>query len=839
MIKTLKTIAIIIAAILLLSTAAVLTIPFVYKNSIVEKVLDKAKQSVNARVHYSKYSLSLLRTFPNFEASFSNVSFIGIDDFEGDTLFAAKSIEAQIDIMSVFRNEAIEIKTIALQNSLIQLIEKDGKKYNWSIEKQDTTKVTAKKTSPPKTASSKAIKMLFQNIEVDNLSFKYLNIPANYSFSAYNISGSIKGEMLAMETLLDIDVSSPSVNYYYNNTGFLSKSNIKLHTQLKANLNDYIFTFTQGETTMNDFPLEIEGGFEMPGDSMFFDILFNVPNIDMDKALALIPNEYQKYLNEVDASGNVTFNGTINGLYYKNIYPSIDIHFDISKGTIQYPDLPDQINIESLKALISKPTGELNMIEAGVSECNISIAENPLSMHAIFKNIVSDPLIDIAIHGDIDLFSLTKVFPLSDTKLEGMVRANANIKGYYSSLNKNDFTSFVSAGEIQLSKFRIQNSSIPQGIKINDAAMVLKNQDIQIKNLQGNIGSSDFNINGHVSNVVSYFANNSMLKGKFTLKSNSLNINQFATNYKANPDSVNNQTIASDSASNDTNPIEIPKNIDFEFIAKANNVLYDKMDIKNFEGKIIVRQQQLILKQLQMNMLKGNLKMNGVLVADGRKNPSSNFTMDISNFDFPTAYQQLSMVKQYIPFAAKSTGSFSSQLTLEAPFNNDFKMLVSEVSAKGNFSTKNLRIFDTGMIEKLNTVINTRKIKNIGVDNFVTYFHIQNGNLSIDPFETKVAQQAVNIKGAYNLAGTVDFTVDATLDKEILSNNIQQIIAYIPGNKTLNKIDVGIKITGNSKKPTVSVDNEKIKQQVINQLKKSSKQDIEDAARKIFEDLFK
>jgi hypothetical protein len=420
-----------------------------------------------------------------------------------------------------------------------------------------------------------------------------------------------------------------------------------------------------------------------------------------------------------------------------------------------------------------------------------------------------------------------------------MVRANANIKGYYSSLNKNDFTSFVSAGEIQLSKFRIQNSSIPQGIKINDAAMVLKNQDIQIKNLQGNIGSSDFNINGHVSNVVSYFANNSMLKGKFTLKSNSLNINQFATNYKANPDSVNNQTIASDSASNDTNPIEIPKNIDFEFIAKANNVLYDKMDIKNFEGKIIVRQQQLILKQLQMNMLKGNLKMNGVLVADGRKNPSSNFTMDISNFDFPTAYQQLSMVKQYIPFAAKSTGSFSSQLTLEAPFNNDFKMLVSEVSAKGSFSTKNLRIFDTGMIEKLNTVINTRKIKNIGVDNFVTYFHIQNGNLSIDPFETKVAQQAVNIKGAYNLAGTVDFTVDATLDKEILSNNIQQIIAYIPGNKTLNKIDVGIKITGNSKKPTVSVDNEKIKQQVINQLKKSSKQDIEDAARKIFEDLFK
>jgi hypothetical protein len=238
-------------------------------------------------------------------------------------------------------------------------------------------------------------------------------------------------------------------------------------------------------------------------------------------------------------------------------------------------------------------------------------------------------------------------------------------------------------------------------------------------------------------------------------------------------------------------------------------------------------------------MLKGNLKMNGVLVADGRKNPSSNFTMDISNFDFPTAYQQLSMVKQYIPFAAKSTGSFSSQLTLEAPFNNDFKMLVSEVSAKGSFSTKNLRIFDTGMIEKLNTVINTRKIKNIGVDNFVTYFHIQNGNLSIDPFETKVAQQAVNIKGAYNLAGTVDFTVDATLDKEILSNNIQQIIAYIPGNKTLNKIDVGIKITGNSKKPTVSVDNEKIKQQVINQLKKSSKQDIEDAARKIFEDLFK
>jgi hypothetical protein len=91
----------------------------------------------------------------------------------------------------------------------------------------------------------------------------------------------------------------------------------------------------------------------------------------------------------------------------------------------------------------------------------------------------------------------------------------------------------------------------------------------------------------------------------------------------------------------------------------------------------------------------------------------------------------------------------------------------------------------------------------------------------------------------YNLAGTLDFRVDATLDKDILSRDIQNMIAYIPGHQNVKKVDVGLDITGQAKKPDVKVDYDKIKKQVLEQVKNSSKEDLEDAAKKLLYDLFR
>ncbi len=840
-----KKLIIIFVSIIFLLLATAIILPFAFKGKIMEVALQKANETVDARIEYEKFSLTLLRSFPDFNASFTNLSIVGAGNFEGDTLFAVGNLSARIDIMSVFNSEALKVKSIQIENALLQLIEKENKNYNWTIEKPDTLNIasTPHDTRVENNENSnirEPLKVLLESITVSNFDFIYISHHSNYNFSVFDIDGSLNGTMLGLQTLLDVKAQTPSLNYTYHDIKYISNGKIDLHTQLEADLESYNFIFKQGASELNGLPMIIEGGFAMPGDSMLFDINFDVYSMDMESALGLIPEEFAKYLADIETDGDVAFNGLIEGIYYKTEYPAIEINFDISKGTVKYPQLPDELKVHKLKASISKPQGELDLLKAGISQFDMQLADNPFSMHAQFSNLFSDPLLDIMLDGIIDLSSLSRVIPLGNTKMKGLLTADATIKGNYSSLNKNDFDSFYSAGNIKLKDFFIQNSNIPQGVNISNAALVLKNQHIQIEGLNGTLGQSDFSISGNLDNFVKYMMTDELLIGSFRLESRLLNVNEFMTAYIPDADTlVNEQYVRTDTSAVNQKPLELPSNLHLTFNASVSRLLYDNMNITNFKGNLELKEQQLILTNLNMNLLEGKMGLSGTVLANGKKQPQANLNLNIANFDLPAAHAQLSMVQRYLPFASQSTGTFSTRLNLKSTIDKNLKMLLSGLTASGTFSSRNLSLIDASLLSNLNQVIQINKLRNLDIDNFTTAFAIENGNLNISPFSTKVANQPVKIDGTYNLGGTINMNVETTVDKDILSPHIIQYIEYIPGHQNIKTIDVGISIKGDAKKPDISVDNDKIRQQVINQVRNSSQQDIEDAARKLLRDLFR
>jgi hypothetical protein len=838
-----KKIIIIPILLIVIILAALLILPYAFKGKISDLALQKANESVNATIKFDKYSLSLLRTFPDFNASFSGVSVIGIDNFEGDTLLALGSLNARIDIKSVFNSETLLIKSIEIEDALLQLIEKENQQYNWSIEKSNTNKnEVAKKQDTTEKKNEKTpkapLKLLLQKITLSNFDFIYNSRAHSYNFSVFDMNAQLTGEMTGLHTLLDVRAQSPSLNFRYDDINYISKGKVDLHTQLDAKLETYEFTFKQGVTELNGLPMLIEGGFAMPGDSMFFDIDYDVNSMDMGKALELIPDVFLKYMKDIEAEGQVALNGFINGVYYKNEYPAFEINFDIEKGLIKYPQLPDQLQVHKLNASARKEQGGLDLLEAGITQFDMQLAENPFSMHARFSNLFSDPLLDIVVDGIVDLESLARVVPLGDTKMRGLLIADAAIIGNYSALNNNDFDSFLSEGKIELTNLYLQNSILPQGLNISKAAMVLQNQDIRINGLNGFLGKSDFSIKGELNNFVKYIIADELLSGTFTLESQILDLNEFMASYVPEEEPGSKNYIKKDTVEAENNILELPKNLFLTFNANVSRMYFDQMNISDFNGRLELNKQQLTLKGLNMNMLGGQMGLNGTVLADGRENPRADFNLNISNFDLPSAHAQLSMVQRYLPFASQSQGAFSSRLNVNSAIDNNLKMILTSLTANGDFSTQNLSLVNASVLSNLNQVIQTNKLRHLKIDDFRTIFSIKDGNLNIQPFSTKVAEQAVSMGGTYNLGGTINMKVDATLEKQILAPQVLQLITYIPGHQNIKTIDVGMNIKGDAKKPEVTIDNDKIRKQVMDQLRNSSQKDIEDAAKKIFRDLF-
>src|SRR5437868_12181006 len=63
-----------------------ITAPFLFKKQIVQFVKDEANKSLNAKINFGEFDLTLISSFPDFGLSIDNISIANVGNFEGDTL---------------------------------------------------------------------------------------------------------------------------------------------------------------------------------------------------------------------------------------------------------------------------------------------------------------------------------------------------------------------------------------------------------------------------------------------------------------------------------------------------------------------------------------------------------------------------------------------------------------------------------------------------------------------------------------------------------------------------------------------------------------------------------
>jgi hypothetical protein len=658
----------ILLAFVLAILLSIVVFPLAYKAKINNIFMSRIDALVDAKITYGSYRLGLLRSFPDLTATFKNFTVVGNGTFEGDTLAAFKQLSFRVDIRSLLKGEDIVVRTIFLENALLQLIIGENGTYNWQIEKAQKKHEVEEIDSSPESfqevkdsKEDKPIKFLLDHIELKDCDFIYHSRKSDYRFAVYNLNGNITGEFEGMNTLLTIEANTPSINYNYGKAHYLKNLPVDITTSLTADLNNYDFHFESGSSFINGMPVKVAGGFAMPSDSMLFDIVFDVPDIEMANVLNLVPAHYQKYMSGVETDGTINLNGSLVGIYYKDIYPAIDILFNIKDAWLKYPQLPDVLAIHELKARVHMPEGDYDLLTIGLTDMEVELAQNPLSMNVHFSNLFSDPHFDMAVKGKIDLETLSKVVPLGNTKLTGLLTADMLVKGNYSALETENYEQFLSKGSVQLSRFFIQNNEVPQGVNIRNAALELKNQDVSIKGLDGYMGRSDFKVTGNISNALSYMLTGGVLKGKLDWNSETINLNEFMAQYQ--PDNEISETyIVADTTKTENKPIVFPERVDLQFSANINRLIIDNLNITKFKGLLELRQQKLTLKGLSMDMVGGQMKLNGTMLADGRPVPNVDFKLDVINFDMPQSFSQLTIVQNICLLQPIAKGSFRQSL---------------------------------------------------------------------------------------------------------------------------------------------------------------------------------
>lgn len=819
-----KAILIVVSIFVILLAAAVI-IPIAFKGPLMGKVKTAINNNINATVEFSDFNLSLFKSFPKLEAEMEGLSVTGKNQFLNDTLVYIGSVSTNLSLSDLFKSEGFNINSLRVNDAVINLLSLQDGSVNWDI-------MLPEEESGASVERSSNLSVSLKEITVSNLNFSYKDeistTLVRLLHSNINASGDVEGTL----TRFNLDGEVGEFILEYDSTQYISKTTLKVKSELTADYDKMIFTFGESTLYLNELPLAVSGSFEMPSDSMYFDLQFKQPQSDFETLLAMVPADYQTYLKDVQTSGEAGLEGSITGWYYEEDYPVMDIHMYVDDATFQYAESPEKVDRISMDGRITKPQGDFDLMEINVSDAHAQIRENPVDMSLMLTHPMTDPEFDASLEGKIDFGQLTDVIPMEDIDMQGIIDGHVTMKGRMSAVEAQDYTKITSAGAFNFNNFRINTPKITQAIEISSGAVTINNSEINLASFDARTGSSDFSLNGKLSNYLPYFFLDKTLQGNFNLRSNYLNLDELA-----------NLIVPEDSASiNSTDSImafQVPANLDMVFRSDVDRATFNRMNITNIVGIVSIKDRTLNMQQLSMDMLQGEMVVNGAYKSNDENRPEFDFNMNINSFDIPTAYQSLSTMQRYMPIASRSQGNISSQINFKGQFDEKLNLVASSLNGSGLFNTKNLQIIDSPTFDQVKKVIKEEKLQNIKVDDFTAHFAMENGNINLNPFNTKIADQPVSIYGNLSADRTMNMTMDFKVNKNDLSDNITSTLGLLPGFNNINQFDVSLLVTGDIKSPEVSVDLSKARKQVEDEVKNATMEQIQNSVNKLGDELKK
>lgn len=831
-----KKVVLIIIIVFAVILGTLISIPVFFKQSILEKTKITINKQLNAEVEFSGFKLSLFRSFPKITIELQNTSITGKGEFQADTLLFIKTLQAKMNLKSLFNKSERSIEEINFIQPKLNLIVGKTGNANWDVttETEMSTQISDNKPE----MQEDVFTLQLEKIEIENAEIIYNDHEINMLHIFEGVNLSLNGKMYGTSTELKGTGKVERYSVDYDSVRYISNVSLETNALLNVDFEKMDIRIVENELLVNRLPMQVTGLIQMPSDSMFFDLSLRTKDSGFDNFLALVPPGYEDYLKKVKTSGSASVSGTVNGLYFDENYPAFNLKIDVANGNLKYVDLPEEIKNIRADISIEKPQGDLDLTEVRVKNAHLEIKNNPVDLTLFLKNLASDPYFDGAFVGKINFDQLKDALPMDSVNVSGTIDANLFAKGNYSSVEKEEYDKIKSDGIVLLDNFLFDSPNFTQRILIPSGKLDFSPLNVNLTQLNMKVGQSDFNLTGKVYNYLNYIFKNGTLQGDLQLVSSFVNLNEILRLQKEK-NSVAGDTNITEKKVNTSTPntvanqekltFDIPKNVDFTFRSNINKALFDKLPISNISGLITAKNGKLMLNGLNMNMLDGELKLTGSYENTAQNQPFVDMGFDAVKFDIPVAYQSLTGFQKMVPIAGQSEGKLSAKFKIKGQLTPLFKIIPSSIDGSGFFNSENLRIIESPIFQQLKGILLPEKLKNVAIDDFKANFVIENGNIDLKPFITKIAGQETTVLGTLSAENLINMRMDFKVNRDAFGNDIQNILSVIPGNDKITILPAGVAITGPVGKPEVKVDLSETRKTVTN----AAKDGINDSLKKL------
>lgn len=430
--KCLKVSLITLASVILfISIAIAIAINFIFSSEkITPLVLDQASAYLNAEVTCNEVDLTFFSTFPEFGLRLEEGNIVS-NVFRKDTIYqpqdsliSFKTALVTINPIAFLVKNQIKINRVLFDQASVYAFVDETGKPNWDIALLPESEMAAD-TAVSDTSSFDAA------VEIGSIEFKKTNLifddrQTRMYGNVKDLDLTVDGSLSLVENDLGIRMSTANLLFWQEGNVVVNNLACDIDTRLHVNRATHRYDLDKTVVDINGVKIGAAGTFyaDTLQHTLDVDIQFGLRVPSLKTVLDLIPNSLVKEATDVKADGTVKVDGSLKGVYGKEVMPVLDFSAVIENGKAQYKGMKygvDQLDL-NMTSRIDLQHKENSFVR--IDKFIFKGASSMVSLNATVADPLTSPVVNSDIESVVNFTELSETFPLAEgVKMGGSIEA--------------------------------------------------------------------------------------------------------------------------------------------------------------------------------------------------------------------------------------------------------------------------------------------------------------------------------------------------------------------------------------------------------------------------------
>lgn len=476
----------------------------------------------------------------------------------------------------------------------------------------------------------------------------------------------------------------------------------------------------------------------------------------------------------------------------------------LTNGLIDYKEFDAPFRNISLESVLEGP--RMTIVNGSFNS-----GDNKVQASGLIDNYLSENrTVNLKTQGNAQLSEISNYYELKPdiTDLSGDADFNLTVNGPV-----DNPAALALSGKLTINNGSMEGEALEEPVKNLNGTFTLTPDKATLSKLTFIMGSSDFDLNGTLSNYMQYLKEESkreitpQVTGQYYSKN--LNLDELID--------------WSDTSS--TFNLELPdlnSNVD----AKIDRMTIIGVTMRNLVGKATTTPKQVNLTEARLELFEG--KATGTMqweIPPGK--PSTfNFKGALDSLRLESFLEEYPILGQDSQFYEFITGTFSTKVDYTTKITPDLEPLLATTVLNGNFGMSKARVNNHPIQQKLGSYTKINALNNVVLDQWQSVISVNSNILTIKDLSLTSDDIGLELNGTQNLkTEKIDFSVALLLPQRFKGAIASVITSRAADALTRDNgtILVPLRITGTYSDPTIQPDQTVIKPMIENSLKDKAK----------------